>query len=279
MGAYDLHCHSDVSDGTLTPAELVRRAAGRGVRTLALTDHDTVAGLDAARIAATEHGMELITGVELSTGWTRRCIHVVGLGFDPAAPALCAGLERLTALRAERAERIARSLDKAGIPGALEGASALARGASLGRTHFARFLWRKLGLRGLGEVYRRYLVHNRPGYVHVDWPALEEAVGWIRDAGGVAVLAHPARYRLTRTKLRELIEAGQENGLEGIEVAGARSTPAEVRWLGEVARRHGLLASAGSDFHSHEQRWIEVGRLAPLPDDLPHVLGRLGVRH
>ena len=279
MGTIDLHCHSDVSDGTLTPAELVRRAAGRGVRRLALTDHDTVEGLGAATATAREHGIDLITGVELSTAWSRRTIHVVGLGFDPDAPALRAGLERLAALRAERAERIGHSLDRAGIPGALEGARALARGPSLGRNHFARFIWRRLALRHLGDVYRRYLVNNRPGYVSVDWPALEEAVGWIRDAGGVAVIAHPARYRLTRTKLRELISTGQEAGLEGIEVAGARSTPAEVEWLAEVARHHGLLASTGSDFHSHEQRWIELGRLPPLPEDLPHVLERIDARH
>ena len=129
------------------------------------------------------------------------------------------------------------------------------------------------------EVYRRYLVHNRPGYVHVAWPALEEAVGWIRQAGGVAVLAHPGRYRLTKTKLRELIEAGQGAGMEAIEVASGRSSPAEVGWLADVARRHGLLASAGSDFHTHEQSWIDVGRLKPVPDDLPHVLGRVAVRH
>ncbi|MDX1595149.1 MAG: PHP domain-containing protein [Gammaproteobacteria bacterium] len=272
MGHYDLHCHSNVSDGTLTPTELVRRAAARGVRQLALTDHDTVAGLDEAAAAAAGHGLTLINGVELSTGWKGRTIHLVGLGFDTDATPLRDGLARLAELRAERAERMARSLDRAGIPGALEGARAIARGASLGRTHFARFLWRHLGLRGPGEVYRRYLVHNRPGYVHVEWPAFAEAVAWIRDAGGLPVLAHPARYRLTRTKLRELIETGKEAGLRGIEVAGARGTPAEVRWLGDVARRHGLLASAGSDFHTHEQCWIELGRLRPLPEDLPTVI-------
>ncbi len=279
MIRYDLHCHSNVSDGTLEPAQLVARAAACDVRRLALTDHDTVAGLDAARAAAKAHGVELIAGVELSAAWRRRSIHVVGLGFDPAAPALRAGLGRLAALRAERAERIAHSLERAGIPGALVGARAVARGPSLGRTHFARFLWRRLGLRHLGEVYRRYLVHNRPGHVHVEWPSLEDAVGWIRAAGGIAVLAHPGRYRLTRTKLRELLDAGQGAGLEGIEVANGRSTPAEIGWLADVARRHGLLASAGSDFHTHEQCWIELGRLKPVPDDLPHVLDRLVARH
>jgi len=279
MASIDLHCHSHVSDGTLSPAELVTRAAGRGVRTLALTDHDTVAGLAAAAAAARVHGLHLVPGVELSTAWRRRTIHVVGLGFDPQAPALCVGLERLAELRAERAERIAHSLDRAGIPGSLAGASALARGPSLGRNHFARFLWRRLALRHLGEVYRRYLVDNRPGHVSVAWPALAEAIGWIRAAGGVAVIAHPARYRLTRTKLCALLTDGREAGLEGLEVVGARSTPAEVEWLAGIARQYGLLASAGSDFHSHDQRWIELGRLAALPADLPHVLERIGVRH
>ncbi len=279
MVRYDLHCHSNVSDGTLSPAELVRRAAGRDVRRLALTDHDTVAGLGEARAEAARLGVELISGVELSTSWMRRTIHVVGLGFDPESAPLRDGLARLAALRAERAERIARSLDRAGIQGALEGARAVARGPSLGRTHFARFLWRHLNLRHIGEVYRRYLVHNRPGHVHVEWPSVEEAVGWIRAAGGIAVLAHPGRYRLTKTKLRELLEAGQGAGLEAIEVASGRSTPAEIGWLADVARRHGLLASAGSDFHTHEQSWIDVGRLKPVPDDLPHVLERIPVRH
>lgn len=276
MVRYDLHCHSNVSDGTLTPAELVRRAAGREVRRLALTDHDTVAGLDAARSEATARGIELISGVELSTSWAGRTIHVVGLGFDPQSRPLCEGLARLATLRAERAERIARSLDRAGIPGSLEGARAVSHGPSLGRNHFARFLWRHLNLRHLGEVYRRYLVRNRPGHVHVEWPAIEEAVGWIHAAGGIAVLAHPGRYRLTKTKLRELIAAGQGAGLRAIEVASGRSTPAEVGWLADVARRHGLLASAGSDFHTHEQSWIDVGRLKPLPDDLPTVIDALG---
>ena len=278
MADFDLHCHSCISDGTLTPAELVRRAAGRGVRRLALTDHDTVAGLPEAHAEGVARGVQVIPGVELSTGWAKRTIHVLGLGFDPDAPALRAGLAHLATLRHERAERIAHSLDRAGVPGALEGAGALARGPSLGRTHFARFLERHLGLRHLGEVYRRYLVPNRPGHVAVNWPALEEAVGWIRAAGGIAVLAHPGRYRLTKTKLRELIAAGQGAGMEGIEVASGRSTPAEIGWLADVARRHGLLASAGSDFHSHEMPWIDLGRLKPLPDDLPRVLDRLTVQ-
>lgn len=279
MVRYDLHCHSNVSDGTLSPAELVRRAADRDVRRLALTDHDTVAGLDAARAEAARHGVELISGVELSTSWARRTIHVVGLGFDPESMPLRDGLARLAALRAERAERIAHSLDRAGIPGSLEGARAVSHGPSLGRNHFARFLWRHLNLRHIGEVYRRYLVRNRPGHVHVAWPSIEEAVGWIRAAGGVAVLAHPGRYRLTKTKLRELVEAGQGAGLEAIEVASGRSTPAEIGWLADVARHHGLLASAGSDFHTHEQSWIDVGRLKPVPDDLTHVLERIPTPH
>ncbi|HEY5790544.1 MAG TPA: PHP domain-containing protein [Gammaproteobacteria bacterium] len=275
MHRVDLHSHSHCSDGTLSPAELVARAASHGVTRLALTDHDTVAGLAEAGAAAAKAGLALVPGVELSLAWSGVPVHLVGLGIDPAHPALAAALGRLAALREERAERIAHSLARAGIDGALAGARSHARGAQLGRTHFARFLARRLHYGKLGDVYRRYLVGSRPGHVHVDWPALEEGIGWVREAGGVAVLAHPARYRLTAGKLRRLLAAGCEAGLGGLEVAGARSLPAEVQLLSTLARQFGLAASAGSDFHSHEQRWIELGRLVAWPDDLPFVLDAL----
>jgi len=275
MRGIDLHCHSHCSDGTLSPTELLQRAAGRDVRLLALTDHDTVSGLDEAAVAARLSDIELVNGVELSVAWNGVPLHLVGLGFDPDGAALQRGLARLIDLRGERAEKIARSLARAGIEGALEGARAYAHGPVIGRNHFARFLLRRLGLASLGDVFRRYLVGSRPGHVHVEWPQLEEAIGWLHAAGGVAVLAHPARYRLTATKMRRLLDAATAAGLDGLEVAGARSTPAEVELLAGVARRHGLAASAGSDFHSHEQRWIDLGRVAPWPDDLPFVLDRL----
>jgi predicted metal-dependent phosphoesterase TrpH len=272
MPVTDLHAHSHCSDGSLSPAELVARAARVGVGRLALTDHDTVAGLDEARTAAEAHGIELVHGVELSVAWNGVPVHLVGLGFDPAHPRLVAGLAQLAVLRAERAERIAQSLAGAGFADALVGARAEAHGPSLGRVHFARFLWRRLRLRQVGDVYRRYLVHGRPGHVHVDWPELGTAIAWLQAAGGRAVLAHPARYRMTRSKLARLLDAGREAGLAALEVVTARATPAELDWLAELARRHTLAASLGSDFHSHEQRWIELGRFAPLPPGLAHVL-------
>ena len=258
----------------MTPAELVARAARVGVTCLALTDHDTVAGLAAAIRAATAEGIELVPGIELSVAWEGVPVHLVGLRFDPGDPTLVRGMARLAELRAERAERIARSLDRAGIPDALAGASAEARGPVLGRMHFARFLWRRLRLKSIGEVFRRYLVRNKPGYVHVDWPDLATGIDWLHAAGGRAVLAHPARYGLTRSRLSRLLDAGREAGLDALEVSTARSTQAEVTWLADLARHHFLAASLGSDFHSHEQRWIELGRLPPLPDDLPFVLDR-----
>lgn len=266
MKTPDLHTHSTASDGTLRPRELVARAAAQGVEMLALTDHDTVAGLDEAEEAAREYGLTLVPGVEVSVRWGGRTLHVIGLGVDRQSATLRAGLAGLLAQREERAGEIARRLEKAGWPGALEGARALAGGELVGRTHFARFLVQRGAAKDLRGVFKQFLVQGKPGHVAGEWVDLETAVGWIRAAGGDAVIAHPARYRLTRSTMTRLLEAFRACGGRGIEViSGSHSRDDEftfARW----AREQGLLASAGSDYHGPDSPWVELGRLPALPE-------------
>ena len=263
---WDLHAHSAASDGTLSPAGLVRRAAARGVRVLALTDHDTTAGLAEAAATAEAEGVELVPGVELSTAWEGVEVHVVGLWIDPAHPALQAGLERQRRSRLERARAMGERLARAGIPGAYEGARALAGGEVVNRSHFARFLVASGHGRDLAQAFGRYLQRGRPGYAPPSWVPLAEGIGWIRAAGGVAVLAHPGRYRLSGGRLRRLVAAFRGAGGEAIEVVSGSHGPAQMHVAAGLARRFGLLASVGSDFHVPGNPWRELGRLDPLPD-------------
>ncbi len=263
---YDLHSHSLASDGTLSPADLVARAARFGVGVLALSDHDTTAGVPDARAAAAGHGLELVPAVEVSVTWNNRTLHIVGLHVDLDHRPLQAGLARLRDYRHWRAREIARRLERHGIPEPYEGARSYARGTIISRTHFAQHLV-ALGRAGsVREVFKHYLVSGRPGHVHGEWAGLEEAVGWIRGAGGQAVIAHPARYKLTATKLRELISDFQDLGGEGIEVVSGSHGRDEVLAMAAHARRSGLLASVGSDFHGPGNAFVELGALAPLPD-------------
>lgn len=263
---YDLHSHSTASDGTLSPRALVQRAAEAGVEVLALTDHDTTAGIDEASEAAQSCGLVLIPGVEVSVSWNRQTVHLVGLNLDPHDSRLDAGLQKLRDFREWRAEEIGRRLDKAGISGAYEGALALAEGCLVSRTHFARFLVQSGIVEDERKVFKRFLVSGKPGHVPGEWASLEEAVGWIHAAGGQAVIAHPARYRMTRSKLRQLLKqfvALQGDGLEVI--SGSHSRDDYVN-MAKHARDFDLLASAGSDFHCPENPWIELGRLPRLPE-------------
>lgn len=263
--SYDLHAHSTASDGTLTPTELVQRARSRGVDVLALTDHDNSDGVTEAQAAAATVGLILIPGVELSVTWRHQVIHVLGLGIDTTFAPLQAGFTRLKAFRGWRAEEIGRRLEKAGIPGAYEGACRFASGQIVGRTHFARFLVDSGHARDMRDVFKRFLVRNKPGHVGGQWAELEETLGWIHGAGGQAVIAHPARYNLTATKLRGLIGEFKECGGEGLEVVSGSQSPQENSNMGVHARREGLLASCGSDYHGPENPWVELGRLAKLP--------------
>jgi predicted metal-dependent phosphoesterase TrpH len=262
---YDLHSHSIASDGTLTPAELVQQAHAAGVQVLALTDHDTTDGIAAACTAADELGLKLVPGVEVSVSWQSLTVHILGLNIDPHCTALQTGLQRLRAARDWRAGEIGRRLDKAGIPGALDGAAALTRGRIVSRTHFARFLVQQGHARNVRAVFKRFLVQGKPGYASGEWASLEEALDWIRQAGGLAVIAHPARYRMTASKLRRLIGEFRELGGSGLEVVSGSHTRANIESMAAVARTEGLLASRGSDYHGPENPWVKLGSLAELP--------------
>jgi hypothetical protein len=262
---FDLHSHSTASDGTLSPTALVKRAREQGVQVLALTDHDTTAGLAEARQAA-GNDLTLINGIEVSVSWNGQTIHIVGLGLDPDNAALQAGLARLCEFREWRAGEIARRLEKKRIPGAFEGASAYAKGQLLSRTHFARFLVEKGYAETVGKVFKHYLVRGKPGYVPGKWAELEEAVGWIKDAGGLAVVAHPARYRITATRLRALLGEFRECGGVAMEVVSGSHSKDDCLSMAAHARRQELYASQGSDYHGPENPWIELGRLRDMPE-------------
>ena len=266
MKTPDLHTHSTASDGTLAPSDLIARAARQGVEVIALTDHDTLAGLDEAAEAAQAQGIRLVPGVEISVTWGGRTVHIVGLDVDPACSALRKGLGGLLAYREERAAEIARRLAQAGWPGALEGARAQAEGVLVGRTHFARFLVQQGAAKDLRAVFKHFLVKGKPGHVAGSWTTLDEAVSWIRAAGGQAVIAHPARYGLTRSKMKRLLEDFRACGGRGIEVVSGSHSRDDYFTFARWAREQGLLASAGSDYHGPDSPWIELGRLPALPE-------------
>lgn len=265
---YDLHSHSIASDGTLTASRLVRRAREKGVDVLALTDHDTTSGLAEARAEAEKCGLILVNGVEISVTWGRQTVHVLGLNIDPAAPELDEGLCALRKFRQWRAEEIGRRLDKAGIPGAYQGAQKLALGEIVSRSHFARHLAAQGHASSMRDAFRRFLHHNKAGYVSSQWTDIETAVSWIRSSGGHAVIAHPARYRMTNTKLKVFINEFRECGGRGIEVVSGSHSKDDCRFIARLACDFDLLGSRGSDYHGPDNTWVELGKLAPLPADV-----------
>jgi predicted metal-dependent phosphoesterase TrpH len=268
---YDLHCHSTASDGALSPTELVRRAQQQGVTALALTDHDTTAGLDEARRSAESEGIRFISGIELSTNWQGKCLHIVGLGIDPAYPPLAEATHNLRDIRLQRAEQIALKLEKKRIPGALEAVKKMAGDSMITRTHFADFLLSQGHVLSQQEAFDRYLAKGKPAYVATPWAEMGIAVDWIVKSGGVAVLAHPLRYQLTASWLRRLLHAFKEAGGQAVEIVTGRFNPEEIKNMADYARRFGLAGSAGSDFHSPVNQYVELGRLAPLPPDIQPV--------
>ncbi len=268
MLVYDLHSHSTASDGTLSPTNLVHRAAEQGVNVLALTDHDTLKGLAEARQAAKKNGIRLINGVEISASWENRTLHIVGLGIDPNNQPLQAGLHQLQSIRLERAEKMALKLEKAGIPNALKGAQALANTGSVTRTHFARHIVNVGKATTLKDVFKHYLATNKTGYVKTQWCSLEHAIGWIKQAGGQAIIAHPDRYKMTASKFRALLGEFKRFGGEGIEVIYSGLHRDVINQNANFARNFDLRASVGSDFHSPGTGWVELGKLPPLPEDL-----------
>ncbi len=269
----DLHCHSTVSDGLMCPAALVERAHANGVDLLALTDHDEIGGLDEAAQAAEAAGMRFVNGTEISVSWgDDQTVHIVGLGFDRKNAALAAGLARVRGGRDARAGRIAAELAKVGIDGAYEGAlKYVGNPALVSRSHFARYIVERGFARDVKTVFDHWLAKGKPGYVSHVWAELGEAIGWIGAAGGIAVLAHPGRYRLTPAQRRELYVAFKELGGRGIEVVSGSHNADEIREFAGIAREFGFLASRASDFHGPGESFIDIGRMAQLPPDLKPV--------
>lgn len=267
----DLHCHSRASDGTLSPTALVAAAHAAGVRMLALTDHDTLAGLDAARAAAATRNMHFINGVEISTRWGTRTIHIVGLDFDAHCAALLDGLAGLQAQRRQRARAIAAKLENFGVTDALRRARYAADGGQITRTHFARLLVEDGLCQDARRAFRRILGDGKPGCVATPWVSIDAAVAWIRAAKGQAVLAHPQCYRLSRTKFDCLLDTFTAAGGTALEVCCGNSKDADVVRATSAARRHGLFGSAGSDFHDPAHAWRHLGGTAPMPSSVTPV--------
>jgi len=254
MTNVDLHCHSNVSDGRLSPSEVVRRAAARGVDLLALTDHDAIAGLDEAAQMARQLGIDFVHGVEVSVSWRGRTVHVVGLGIVPDDAALDAGLAQVRSGRMRRAEAMAHSLAAAGIRDAFEGALRHADNAEMiGRTHFARHLASIGAVSSVSNAFRHFLVPGKPGYVPHEWAALRDAVRWIRGAAGHAVLAHPGRYGLSGGAMHDLLDEFRAAGGRALEAVTSSHSRDQFRLFDALAHAFGLRVSRGSDFHAPEE--------------------------
>jgi predicted metal-dependent phosphoesterase TrpH len=265
----DLHCHSVVSDGTLTPEQLAVRAKANGVELWALTDHDEVGGQDRALAAAQAAGMKYLTGVEISITFANKTVHIVGLGFDAHDEQLKQGLHQTRGGRGERAKEMSDGLAKVGIHGAYEGALKYAGNPELiSRTHFARFLVETGACQDTNEVFRRFLTEGNPGYVPHRWASLKDAVQWIVQAKGMAVIAHPARYGFTPNEEFALFTEFKNHGGQGVEVVTGSHTPAEYVTYADMAKEFDLFASRGSDFHSPDESRIDLGTLPWLPGQL-----------
>lgn len=278
MTDIDLHSHSSVSDGSLPPEAVVARAAAQGVQVLALTDHDETAGLGAARHAARTMGITFMDGVEISVTWRGTTVHVVGLRIDPADPTLIDGLASVRSGRIGRARRMAEELAAAGIAGSFEGAMKHAENPGMvGRTHFARYLHEIGVVADARSAFRRFLVPGKPGYVAHEWTGLSTALGWIRSAGGRAVLAHPGRYGLSSAAMEDLLVEFRAGGGEAIEVVTGSHSPDQFALFAAVADKYGFLASRGSDFHAPGDENADFGRLPQLPAHLKPVWHDWGV--
>jgi len=262
----DLHSHSTASDGTLDAATLAARAKANGVELWALTDHDELVGLPAARAAARANELAFVDGIEVSVTFAGHTVHIVGLGIDPSNDELAAGIAEVRAGRELRAKQMGDGLAQIGIKGAYEGAIALAPNPHLvSRTHFGRFLVANGIAPDMQSVFRRYLTEGKPGYVEHRWARLGDAVRWIRAAGGVAVIAHPGRYKFTPTEEYALFSEFQAHGGEGVEVVTGSHHAGDIVKYTDMALEFGLLASRGSDFHDPEESRLDLGL---LPDRL-----------
>lgn len=268
----DLHCHSNVSDGVLAPAKVALVAREAGVDVWALTDHDEVGGIPAARAAAAEQGMRFVTGVEISITWANETVHIVGLQIDENNAALVQGLEATRSGRDSRGRDIAAQLAKAGIPDAYEGALKYVSNPNLmSRTHFARYIVEIGACRNTSEVFKKYLCEGKPGYVEHRWATLEQAVQWIRGAGGIAVIAHPGRYKFSDTAQGVLFDQFKQLGGAAIEVVTGSHTPDQYPEYARLANGYGFLASRGTDFHAPGEARVDFKLLPPLPGNVTPV--------
>ena len=275
----DLHCHSVVSDGTLTPEDLAARAKANGVELWSLTDHDEIGGQHRAAAAARSQGMAYLTGTEISVTFAGNTVHIVGLGFNPDNTALAQGLAATRAGRGERAQEMAAQLAQVGIHGAYEGALKFVGNPELiSRTHFARFLVETQVCRDTNEVFRKYLTEGKPGYVPHRWATLGDAVRWINEAGGLAVIAHPARYKFSANEVFALFSDFKAHGGAGVEVVTGSHTAAEYVTYAAMAEEFGLAASRGSDFHSPDESHTDLGTLPYLPGHLTPIWETLADR-
>lgn len=275
----DLHCHSTISDGTLSPEDVAARAHAKGVELWALTDHDEISGQQRAATAAKALGMRYLTGTEISVTFVGQTVHIVGLGFDADDTQLREGLRRTRGGREERAMEMSDGLAKVGIKGAYEGALKFVGNPELiSRTHFARFLVESGVCKETNEVFRKFLIEGKPGFVPHRWATLRDAVGWITGAGGMAIIAHPARYKFTPNEEFALFTEFKALGGQGVEVVTGSHTVSEYATYADMAREFGLAASRGSDFHSPDESHTELGTLPFLPANLTPVWDMLASR-
>jgi len=262
----DFHCHTTASDGSLSPAELLDLALEREIDMLSITDHDT---LEAYRqLGEAASSMQIIPGIELSSQWNRRGVHIVGLNVGLSSPSILEGVEKQSNARRGRAEKIAEKLEHLGFENCLTGAQSFASGPhQIGRPHFARYLVKIGAVSNIQQAFKRYLGAGKAGDIKDQWANPETVIGWIRDAGGVAVLAHPTKYKLTRTKLIELLSDFKTAGGEAMEVISGAQMPAVTRDMARLSQDIGFEASGGSDFHAPNQPWAALGKVPPLPDN------------
>ncbi len=262
----DLHTHTTASDGTLSPEQLIARAKTAGVTLLSITDHDTIAAYSSPP-RHVDNTIQLVPGIEFSSRWRNYGIHILGLNINPDSTALQAAISEQQNARARRAEIIAHKLAKLGFKDTLEGARQIAGDAVLGRPHFARYLVASGQLPSVAKAFKKYLGQGKPCDVRENWPQVERVINWISEAGGTAILAHPAKYKLSNLRLEELVRDFCASGGQGLEVISGQQDETITLRLGKLAVRHGLLASGGSDFHQPGQSWAELGRVAALPKD------------
>lgn len=273
---FDLHCHTHCSDGALSPGELVLRAKEKGVAVLSITDHDTIAGLQLAEATASEVDLKLIPGIEFSSQWMGSSVHIVGLNLRVESPELQEAIEIQTQSREQRSIQISEKLHKLGIEDALVGTREIAGSASIARPHFAQYLIAKGHAKDMNAAFKKYLGQGKPADVKYQWPEIQQVVGWIKAAGGVAVLAHPVKYDLTRTRLCKMIAEFVEVGGDAMEVISGHQPPNITQDLARLANKFDLYASCGSDFHQPNQPWQELGQFGQLPDNVKPVWQLMG---